>query len=510
MTVTTRLRASIDAAMGAVLGLVKTMTRREGLTLNARIEIAWTGGVREAVWGLALSAAPREGAVIALCRVSTGASRRSLIVQDSLPPQDGDLSYHRGYVVTITSRYWNRVIDDLSGRSGETGIAVLHTHPGRGNPVWSADDDNADRELAAFLFGEGFLKGSAPLVSIVVSEDQLRARELRWTRDAGVTMHVVTRYRTLSRSHFEFRRTAEAGPEAYQPPSWADRSVRVFGRDGQRLLAEVHVAFVGTGGVGSITAEDSARMGFGRMSLWDPDVIKTVNINRSGSFTFSDAQRRAGKAETLAAMIGRVALVREVWVWWRKADVRHSDELARLLDADVISLAVDDVRVRNFVNAVAYAHFIPVLDGANVIRSTAEDDVTADAATVEAGGARVSVLVPGGPCLWCSGHITSRKLSLAYRTEAEVAADRARGYVEHLGPEHAPSVMPMNAMTAALVELRLQDLLYGLSKRPVSEVYYDLVGGTLDELPRDRVAGCPHCELAEGLGDAAELPHSDH
>jgi len=504
-----RLGAWLEAAIEAMLRFAKAMTSPGDTGPDARLEIAWTSGVRDATWGLALRAAPREGAVIALCRVSSGASRRTLIVQDPLPPQEGDLSYHRGYVVTITSRYWNRVIDDLSGRSPETGIAVLHTHPGRGTPLWSTDDDTADRELAAFLFGEGFLKGSAPLVSIVVSADQLRARELRWTKDAGVRMHMVTRWRTLSRSRFEFRRTADAGPDVYQPPSWADRSVRVFGRDGQRLLADVHVAFVGTGGVGSITAEDSARMGFGRMSLWDPDIIKSVNINRSGSFTFADAQRGAGKAETLAAMIGRVALVRDIWLCWRKADVRHSREFARLLDVDVINMAVDDVRVRNFVNALAYAHFIPVLDAGNVIRSTAEDDVTVDAATVEAGGARVSVLVPGGPCLWCSGHITSRKLSLAYRTEAEVTADRARGYVEHLGPEHAPSVMPMNAMTAALVELRLQDLLYGLSKRPVSEVYYDLIGGTLDELPRDRVDGCRHCELVEGLGDAAELLHAD-
>ena len=428
MTAAMRVRALIALAIDAVVGLVTAMI--SGGTPPAsvrRLEIAWTRGVREATWSLALRATPREGAVIALCRVSTGASRRTLIIQDPLPPQDGDLSYHRGYVVTITSQYWNRVIDDVSGRSSETGVAVLHTHPGRGIPEWSGDDDKADRELAAFLFGEGFLKGSAPLVSIVVSADELRARELRWSKNAGVTMHPVTRYRTLSRAQFEFRRTADADGEVYEPPSWADRSVRVFGRDGQRLLADVHVAFVGTGGVGSITAEQSARMGFGHVSLWDPDVIKTVNINRSGSFTFDDARRGTGKAQALAAMIARVALVREIRVWWRRADVRHSHERARLLDADMISMAVDDVRVRNFVNAVAFAHFIPVLDAGNVIRSTAEDDVTVEAATVEAGAARVSVLVPGGPCLWCSGHINSKKLSLAYRTESAARLRRALG-----------------------------------------------------------------------------------
>jgi hypothetical protein len=389
-------------------------------------------------------------------------------------------------------------------------VRLLHTHPGGGVPEWSGDDDKADRELATFFFGEGFLRGAAPLVSIVVSDSHLRARELSWTAGAGVTMRAVTRYRTLSRTRLEFRRTTDAHNDTrYEPPSWADRSIRVFGRDGQKLLADVHIAFVGTGGVGSITAEELTRMGFGEVSLWDPDVIKTVNINRSGVFTFADARRSSGKAESVAAMLGRVALVREIRLWWRKADVRHSRELGLLLDVDVICMAVDDVRVRHFVNAVAYTHFIPVIDAGNIIRSSAEDDVTANSATVAAGGARVSVLVPGGPCLWCAGHITPKKLALAYRTEAEIAADRARGYVEHLGPEHAPSVMPMNAITAALVELRLQDLLYGLSGRRVSEVYYDLIGGTLDELPQERVTGCRYCEQIEGIGDSAELPHSD-
>ena len=412
MAMLTRAIAYVGAVMGAVIAVMRSWVRKSGSpSSETRLEIAWTRGVRDATWGVALHAAPREGAVIALCRVSSGATRRTLIVQDPLPPRGGDLSYQRGYVVTITARYWNRVIDDLAGRTSDVGIAVLHTHPGRGTPQWSADDDNADRELAAFLFGEGFLRGTAPLVSIVVTDDQLRARELRWTPAAGATMHPVSRYRTLSRSRLEFRWTADAGRETdYQPPSWADRSVRVFGRDGQKLLADLHVAFVGTGGVGSITAEDFARMGFGRVSLWDPDVIKTVNINRSGVFTFADAHERAGKAKTVASMLSRVALVRGLWVWWRKADARHSHELGRLLDADIISLAADDLRARNFVNAAAYAHFIPVLDAGNVIRSTAENDVTANAATVEAGAARVSVLVPGGPCLWCAGHITSKKV----------------------------------------------------------------------------------------------------
>jgi hypothetical protein len=167
---------------------------------------------------------------------------------------------------------------------------------------------------------------------------------------------------------------------------------------------------------------------------------------------------------------------------------------------------VDDARPRHFINKLAYAHYIPVLDGGNVIRSTAEDDVTAEDATVEGGAVRISHLTPGGACLWCAGHMTSEKLSLASRPAEDIAADRARGYVENLGPEHAPSVMPVNALTAALLEVRLQDLLFGLSNRAVPEVYFSLLDGTLDELPRAAQPGCRHCGKVAGLGDGVELP----
>ena len=271
-------------------------------------------------------------------------------------------------------------------------------------------------------------------------------------------MRPVERVRTLGLDRLALESTADrVWPEGRREvPAHADRSVRVFGREGQRLLADVHVALVGNGGVGSIVGDQVARWGVGRVSVWDPDVVKDVNINRSGVLTFADAALKRPKARALAEALPAFALVRDIDTRWSQRDIRDPVELPALLDADVVVMLVDDVRPRHFINRVAYAHYIPALDGGNAIRSTAEDDADAESATVESGGVRVSHLTPGGPCLWCAGHINAQRLSLAFRPADDVAADRARGYVEHLGPEHAPSVMPVNAMTAALVMLRLQ------------------------------------------------------
>jgi hypothetical protein len=433
-------------------------------------------------------------------------------VLDPISPLAGDLSYHRGPLVTVTARYWNRAIDQLADAGPGTGLCVLHTHPGNGIPDWSSDDDKADEALARFLFGEGFLAPDAPLLSLVASHSDLRGRALVFDHVSGaVKMRPVERVRTLGSDRLAVRSTIDrVWPFGRREvPSHADRSVRVFGREGQRLLADLHVALVGNGGVGSIVGEQLARWGVGRVSGWDPDVVKDLNINRSGVFTFADAKLKRPKAQALSEALPAFALVRDIDANWSQNDVRSPLELPALLDADVIVMLVDDLRPRHFVNRLAFAHYIPALDGGNAIRSTAEDNADAESATVESGGVRVSHLAPGGPCLWCAGHINAHRLSLAFRPADDVAADRARGYVEHLGPKHAPSVMPVNSMTAALILGRLQDLLFGLSGRTVPELYYDVLGGTLDELPRARLSDCRQCVRWEGRADGAEMPFAD-
>lgn len=480
---------------------------------HRRLEVAWTVADRQRMEGTALAAAPREGAVVALCRWSTGATRDTALIMDPLAPGAGDLKYDRGgFVVTVTAHYWNRALDALPDLGPGVGLAVLHTHPGSGIPEWSTDDNQADTELARFLFGEGFLALDVPLVSLVASHTEVRGRALSVNQtNRAVVMRPIERIRTLGPERLRITSTADRvwGKGELKVPAHADRSVRVLGKEGQRLLADIHTAHVGVGGVGSLVAEQVARWGIGRLSVWDPDIVKDVNVNRSSVFTFRDAYLRRLKVKALARALPSFALVRKIAIRWSASDVRQRKELAALLDADLIVMLVDDPRARHFVNRVAYAHYIPVLDGGNVIRSTAQDDAHANSAVVEGGAVRVSFLTPDGPCIWCAGHLDPERLSLAFRSEADKAADRARGYVEHLGPEHAPSVMPINSMTAALLQCRLQDIFFGLSGRSIPEVHFDVLGGSLDELPRGRRKDCRQCARWQGRADRAELPFVD-
>lgn len=55
---------------------------------------------------------------------------------------------------------------------------------------------------------------------------------------------------------------------------------RLYGTDALEKLRGAHIAVIGTGGVGSWTAEALARSGVGHLTLIDPDEICVTNTNR--------------------------------------------------------------------------------------------------------------------------------------------------------------------------------------------------------------------------------------
>jgi hypothetical protein len=76
------------------------------------------------------------------------------------------------------------------------------------------------------------------------------------------------------------------------------------------------------------------------------------------------------------------------------------------------------------------------------------------------GTTKIQIRTPRSMARTDAGHVNAHRRSLAFRPAEDVAADRALGYVEHLGPEYAPSVMLVNSMTAVFIMIRLQDRLF--------------------------------------------------
>ncbi|MEU7616629.1 ThiF family adenylyltransferase [Micromonospora rifamycinica] len=82
-----------------------------------------------------------------------------------------------------------------------------------------------------------------------------------------------------------------------------DRQVRAFGPHVQRRLAELTVAVVGLGGVGSQVVQSLAHLGVGGLLLVDPDTVAATNLNRLIGAKPADVARAATKVTVAARTV---------------------------------------------------------------------------------------------------------------------------------------------------------------------------------------------------------------
>lgn len=136
------------------------------------------------------------------------------------------------------------------------------------------------------------------------------------------------------------------------------RSEKLLGKAALAHLAQCHVAVFGLGGVGSWAAEALARVGVGRLSLIDGDVVAVSNINRQ---LIADHES-VGEEKTacMAARLRRInpaAKIEAFPQFYRAGDGAFLDQLA----PDAILDAIDDVKAKLDLIASAHARQIPLL-----------------------------------------------------------------------------------------------------------------------------------------------------
>ena len=176
----------------------------------------------------------------------------------------------------------------------------IHTHPGRdADPRRSKYDVIVDNEL---LDTFRVRSGADVYASLVFSaaEQWFRFTGLVWgaeqTTSVGRIIIIGDRWSVIS---------ADDAPAEGRLPVFFDRQVRAFGGDVQRVLAQLRIAVVGSGGTGSAAAEQLARLGVGSLLLIDPKDLSESNPTRVYGSTPEDIGRP--KVEVLASHIRRVA-----------------------------------------------------------------------------------------------------------------------------------------------------------------------------------------------------------
>jgi molybdopterin/thiamine biosynthesis adenylyltransferase len=121
-----------------------------------------------------------------------------------------------------------------------------------------------------------------------------------------------------------------------------------IGQEGQRRLAESHVAVLGVGATGAATAGLLARAGVGRLTLIDRDFVEPSNLQRQMLFDEEDARASLPKAEAARAHLARINS--SVRVDAHIADLVPANAEALLQDADLVLDCTDNFETRYLLN----------------------------------------------------------------------------------------------------------------------------------------------------------------
>ena len=201
-----------------------------------------------------------------------------------------------------------------------------------------------------------------------------------------------------------------------------------IGESGQLRLAASHVAIVGCGATGAVSASLLARAGVGTLTLIDRDFVEPSNLQRQVLFDEEDALQSLPKAE---AARRKIALFNSsVTVHPHVTDLIPSNIAELLHSADLILDATDNFETRYLLNDFSVQNAKPWIYAAAVAGLASTMNIVPAALTSSTGEAspRTACLAcifpkpPTGPVETCD---TSGILSTAVNLAASIQVTEA-------------------------------------------------------------------------------------
>jgi len=395
---------------------------------------------------------------------------------------------------------------------------LAHSHPFSETPRFSSIDVDSMgrfREWLSGLFPDqsfGFaVVGTSGIEAVADAGTRLEAVEIEvigeWKLDTPVA---GTRSRFHGESGDDDRPSLE---QRY------DRNVRAFGVDGQRRLESVTIGVVGVGGLGSIVAEQLARLGVGELVLVDPDSVEASNLSRLvGAYDYHVGQPKvtAVRQHLLKSSGGELTV--------DAVPKRVQDCTAVLENCDVIVGCVDSVTARSYCNEYAVKHLQYYIDAGVRIdtpdvtpagidsddavtkqrsdeprEGTPTNPVQTDDQSVELTG-YVHLVAPGSnACFDCLGRHDQAAARIEQLSPTEQDAEQERGYIDddELAPE--PAVIHLNGQCASKTVSVLVDLVTGVHTPP-DFIRYEEHDHEMTELTTAPSENCPTCGRDGVLG----------
>jgi molybdopterin-synthase adenylyltransferase len=159
--------------------------------------------------------------------------------------------------------------------------------------------------------------------------------------------------------------------------------LKEIGRDGQRRLAASHVAIIGIGALGSVSANLMTRAGVGHLTLIDRDYLEMNNLQRQVLYDEADLAANLPKAVVAKQKLSQINS--EIKIDAEVADL-NADTIDSLLEhVDLVVDGTDNLETRFLINDFCLKKKFPWIYGG----------------AVRTEGMSYVILPGDGPCLRC-------------------------------------------------------------------------------------------------------------
>ena len=403
------------------------------------------------------------------------------------PIADNDYLTQRAYYVRPHSKV---VVDAYSSlcRSGVPVHGHIHSHPFCSKALFSSVDRKTLKDMILGLLGvvkAAGLRKDSMCFQMVIGQSPSGFQGVLFDLK-GRKMGELMQIRVIGPNGVHIHERIIKGQTSFSMlDERLDRNIRWLGEEGQKKLAQTHLAICGLGGAGAMIVANIRGLGFGEISLVDPDRVEPSNLNRLAGAGQEDVE--SYKVDIFKREIRRVRP--ETIVHPISSGVEDPCALARLKEADVIISAVDGMGPRAELQVLSARMLKPIFDLGSGIIVDKHGEVLRM-------GSQIIVYVPGGACLGCQG------LDL-FRPAQGIAGEvrRKTGYVK--GTDLTPtSVATINSVVAGWAVNHVIRYLTGLGPIPFY-TRIDQWTGKVDQLSFVKKESCPICgkDGIEGKGD---------
>ncbi|PTJ22765.1 thiamine/molybdopterin biosynthesis protein [Staphylococcus simulans] len=139
-----------------------------------------------------------------------------------------------------------------------------------------------------------------------------------------------------------------------------------FGAQGQHNLEHTHVLVMGAGALGSHIAEQLVRMGVGKLTIVDMDIVELTNLHRQALYDETDVTEMRPKVYTLADKLKVINSNVEVDPIYEEITSTNIETMIQDINPDILLDGMDHFAIRFLFNEVCHKLNLPWIYGAAV------------------------------------------------------------------------------------------------------------------------------------------------